>query len=53
MPRILHSFWKEGQFEVVSLPRNDINCKKRIGAFCKVCSTILKNTTKSRLVAHR
>lgn len=49
--RKLHNFWDEGDFE----PVNDVDKsgRKRVVAICKVCSAITKNTTKTRLVAHR
>lgn len=49
--RKMSGYWEEGKYE----PLNEIdkNGRKRIVALCKFCQAILKNTSQSRLIAHR
>lgn len=46
--RNFHNYWAEGKFKPIKIDNS-----KKNGAVCLICKIVLKNTTKSRLVAHR
>lgn len=45
--RKFHNYWESGEYDAIRLSKN------KNGAMCKICGHVLKNTSKSRLVAHR